>query len=77
MKDFVFPIVSMFLFFKELNTRVSMFAMRELLKQYEMVKLDKMPSTCTGHFTATMGLACSHKMICLKDAVLPLSSIHS
>lgn len=78
MKDFVQLIARANVpFFKKLNTHVSIFAMKELLNQYEMVKSGKMHYTCTCHFTATMGLPCSHVMILLKEGVLPLSSIHS
>ncbi|KAH7848816.1 hypothetical protein Vadar_008467 [Vaccinium darrowii] len=64
-------------FFKELITNVSLFALRELLKQYEMVKYGTMRSTCTGHFMASMGLPCAHKMISWKGKVIPLEEIHT
>ncbi|KAH7844004.1 hypothetical protein Vadar_023309 [Vaccinium darrowii] len=65
-------------FFKELITNVSSFALRELLKQYEMVKCGTMRSTCTGHFMASMGLPCAHKMIGWKGKVIPLKKyIHN
>ncbi|KAF7150704.1 hypothetical protein RHSIM_Rhsim02G0175500 [Rhododendron simsii] len=49
----------------------------ELLKQYEMMRHGTMQSTCTGHFMASMGLPCAHKMIEWKDERLPLDAIHS
>ncbi|KAG5565701.1 hypothetical protein RHGRI_001574 [Rhododendron griersonianum] len=64
-------------FFKELITNVSSFALGELLKQYEMVKHGTMRSTCTGHFMASMGLPCAHKMIGWKGKVIPLDEIHT
>ncbi|KAH7863204.1 hypothetical protein Vadar_014710 [Vaccinium darrowii] len=64
-------------FFKELITNVSSFALRELLKKYEMVKYGTMRSTCTGHFMASMGLPCAHKMIGWKGKVIPLEEIHT
>ncbi|KAF7120003.1 hypothetical protein RHSIM_Rhsim13G0144200 [Rhododendron simsii] len=64
-------------FFKELITKVSSFALRKLVDQYEMLKHGTMKSTCTGHFMASMGLPCAHKMIDWKGKVLPLDAIHS
>ncbi|KAF7140308.1 hypothetical protein RHSIM_Rhsim06G0070800 [Rhododendron simsii] len=71
------PHRSNILFFKELVSHVSVFAMGELLKQYEMMRHGTMQSTCTGHFMASMGLPCAHKMIEWKDKILPLDAIHS
>lgn len=56
-------------FFKEIINRVSVFATREILKQYEMVKHGTMQPICKGHFTATMGLPCAHKIIDWKGKV--------
>ncbi|KAG5552486.1 hypothetical protein RHGRI_010537 [Rhododendron griersonianum] len=63
--------------FKEINAQLSMYAMGEILKQYEMVKHATMQLVCTGHFMATMGLPCAHKMIDWKGKALPLDAIHS
>ncbi|KAG5551462.1 hypothetical protein RHGRI_009772 [Rhododendron griersonianum] len=71
------PHRSNILFFKELVSHVSVFAMGELLKQYEMMRHGTMQSICTGHFMASMGLPCAHKMIEWKDKILPLDAIHS
>ncbi|XP_050207821.1 PKS-NRPS hybrid synthetase cheA-like [Mercurialis annua] len=65
------------LFFKNLTTRVSKFAMRQLHNQYEMVKYGKVTPLCKGHFTATMGLPCAHKMMSWKGGMIPLDFIHS
>ncbi|XP_050221087.1 uncharacterized protein LOC126671359 [Mercurialis annua] len=65
------------LFFKNLTTRVSKFAMRQLHNLYEMVKYGKVTPLCKGHFTATMGLPCAHKMMSWKGGMIPLDSIHS
>lgn len=54
-------------FFKGLHHHVSMFAMKQLYKQYEMIKFRTMVPMCSGHFTASMGLPCAHTMIKLKD----------
>lgn len=62
-------------FFKEIVRKVSVFAMKELHKQYEMAKYGTMDSSCTGHFMSTMGLPCAHKLSTI--AILPLSFIHS
>ncbi|KAG5536356.1 hypothetical protein RHGRI_023956 [Rhododendron griersonianum] len=62
---------------EELVSHVSVFAMGELLKQYEMMRHGTMQSICTGHFMASMGLPCAHKMIEWKDKILPLDAIHS
>ncbi|KAL7252612.1 hypothetical protein ACSBR1_007225 [Camellia fascicularis] len=54
-------------FFKDLITNVSTFSMGELLRQYEMVTNGTMQPTCTGHFMASMGLSCAHKMMNWKE----------
>ncbi|KAG5527943.1 hypothetical protein RHGRI_028764 [Rhododendron griersonianum] len=64
-------------FFKELITKVSSFALRKLVDQYEMLKHGTMKSTCMGHFMASMGLPCAHKMIDWKGKMLPFDAIHS
>lgn len=64
-------------FFKELVTHVSAFAMKELVKQHEMMRHGTMQPTCTGHFLASMGLPCAHTMIQWKGKILPLDTIHS
>ncbi|GJU05403.1 PKS-NRPS hybrid synthetase [Tanacetum coccineum] len=49
---------------------------KEIHKQYVKAKDGKMNS-CTGHFTATMGLACVHKIKHMKGNVLSLDLVHS
>ncbi|XP_058180186.1 uncharacterized protein LOC131298728 [Rhododendron vialii] len=63
-------------FFKEIINRVSVYAMREILKQYEMVKHGTMQPVCTEHFMATMGLPCAHKMIDWKVGEVLKGLIH-
>ncbi|XP_077221058.1 PKS-NRPS hybrid synthetase cheA-like [Tasmannia lanceolata] len=67
------------LFFDELINHVSIFALRELFKQYKLATSNPNLPTCKNHFTATMGLPCTHKMRSLLDEgkVLHLGDIHS
>ena len=63
--------------FRELNSRVSPFALKELYKQWELVKSGKMSSVCTGQFKTVMGLPCAHMLIDWKDKVIAFETIHS
>ncbi|XP_063950653.1 protein FAR1-RELATED SEQUENCE 4-like [Daucus carota subsp. sativus] len=60
--------------FKEIVGHVSVYALGELLKQYELSKSDAL-LTCKGNFTSSMGLPCAHD---IKGRLLPiqLADIH-
>ncbi|PWA86891.1 protein FAR1-RELATED SEQUENCE 5 [Artemisia annua] len=62
--------------FRELLSNLSLFALKEIHKQYVKAKDGKMTS-CTGHFMATMGLPCAHKIKHMKGNVLSLDLVHS
>ncbi|PWA55937.1 hypothetical protein CTI12_AA397510 [Artemisia annua] len=62
--------------FKELLYNLSLFALKEIHKQYVKAKDGKMTS-CTGHFMASMGLPCAHKIKHMKGSVLSLDLVHS
>ncbi|KAJ7950889.1 Protein FAR1-RELATED SEQUENCE 5 [Quillaja saponaria] len=62
--------------FKNLVTHVSVFALEELFKQYKKAKYDIELLACKGHFSATMGLPCSHKIRLLESEVLDLVDIN-
>ncbi|KAJ7964071.1 Protein FAR1-RELATED SEQUENCE 5 [Quillaja saponaria] len=62
--------------FKDLVTYVSVFALEELFKQYKKSKFDIELLACKGHFSATMGLPCSHKIRSLESEVLDLVDIN-
>ncbi|XP_077214390.1 protein FAR1-RELATED SEQUENCE 5-like [Tasmannia lanceolata] len=66
-------------FFDKLINRISVFALKELFKQYNLATSNPNLTTCKSHFTATMGLPCAHKMRCLLDEgkVLHLGDVHS
>ncbi|GJZ57347.1 protein FAR1-related sequence 5 [Tanacetum coccineum] len=59
--------------FRELLSHVSLFALKEIYKQY-IKKKDV--TTCTGHFMATMGLPCVHKINSLQGMTLSLDLVH-
>ncbi|KAK9275113.1 hypothetical protein L1049_022372 [Liquidambar formosana] len=61
----------------ELITHVSVLALNELFKQYELAKFNTDLSTCTRHFMTSMGLPSAHKIKNLKNKVLHLDDIHS
>jgi hypothetical protein len=61
--------------FKELVTRVSVFALDQLFKQCEIAKSDEL-FVCKGHFMKTMGLPCAHKIRNMKHEVLHIDDIH-
>ncbi|KAM5575510.1 protein FAR1-RELATED SEQUENCE 5-like [Rosa sericea] len=63
-------------FFKELITHISIFALDELHKQYELAKSNNLSSQCKGHFCRTMGLPCAHMIREMKFEALQLNSIH-
>ncbi|KAK1392107.1 hypothetical protein POM88_011163 [Heracleum sosnowskyi] len=58
--------------FRELNTQVSHFAMKELSKQWELVRSGKMRPTCTGQFKTIMGLPCAHMLYGWKENVISI-----
>ncbi|XP_077220614.1 uncharacterized protein LOC143854501 [Tasmannia lanceolata] len=66
-------------FFDELVGHVSVFALRQLFKQYRLATCNPTLSICMNQFTATMGLPCAHKMRYRmgESEVLHLSDIHS
>ncbi|GJW41847.1 ribonuclease H-like domain-containing protein [Tanacetum coccineum] len=51
--------------YRKLLYHVSQFALKEICKQYEKITKGTM-APCTGHFTATMGLPCAHKILSRK-----------
>ncbi|KAH7849617.1 hypothetical protein Vadar_020442 [Vaccinium darrowii] len=56
---------------------VSIFALGELFKQYELARADYVLGPCTGNFSRTMGLPCAHMMRnTTKDETLLLGDIH-
>ncbi|GJW53037.1 protein FAR1-related sequence 5 [Tanacetum coccineum] len=59
--------------FRELLSHVSLFALKEIYKQY-IKKKDV--TTCTGHFMATMCLPCVHKINSLHGMTLSLDLVH-
>ncbi|KAL4555319.1 hypothetical protein LXL04_037936 [Taraxacum kok-saghyz] len=61
--------------FKELLYNVSHFALHEIHMQFERIKNGTM-TDCTGHFMATMGLPCAHKINHLYRKPLSLDLIH-
>ncbi|XP_052623634.1 PKS-NRPS hybrid synthetase cheA-like [Lactuca sativa] len=61
--------------FREILCRVSHFALKEIYTQYEKIKNGTM-TPCTGHFMATMGLPCVHKLKHLQGMTNPLDLIH-
>ncbi|PWA56893.1 hypothetical protein CTI12_AA414210 [Artemisia annua] len=63
-------------FFREVLSHVSKFALKEIYKQYEKVKEGTI-NPCTGHYTATMGLPCAHKIAQWEGMSLPLDLINS
>ncbi|ERN03501.1 PKS-NRPS hybrid synthetase CHGG_01239 [Amborella trichopoda] len=65
-------------FFNELVTHVSIFALRELFKQYQLARSNPSWSVCMNQFTTTMGLPCAHRMKSRMDEnqVMHLSDIH-
>ncbi|XP_077223979.1 protein FAR1-RELATED SEQUENCE 5-like [Tasmannia lanceolata] len=67
--------------FKELVTHVSIHALGEIFKQYELATSATQVVTCRGHFSNTMGLPCAglpcaHKIRVKKDGTLELDDIH-
>nr|XP_043621863.1 protein FAR1-RELATED SEQUENCE 5-like [Erigeron canadensis] len=60
--------------FGELKSYVSEFALKEIYKQYQ--KTEGSTTPCTGHFMATMGLPCAHKIKHSHGSTLPLELIH-
>ncbi|XP_077216899.1 protein FAR1-RELATED SEQUENCE 5-like [Tasmannia lanceolata] len=66
-------------FLDRLVNHVSVFALRELFKQYKLARSDPNLPTCMNHFSATMGLPCAHKMryLLAEGRVLYLGDIHS
>ncbi|KAJ9543535.1 hypothetical protein OSB04_023242 [Centaurea solstitialis] len=61
--------------FRELLYHVSHFALKEIHMQYEKIEKGTL-SPCTGHFTATMGIPCAHKIKHLQGITLSLDLIH-
>ncbi|XP_058217649.1 uncharacterized protein LOC131328770 [Rhododendron vialii] len=61
--------------FKELVTHVSIFALSELLKQYEL-STSSLLDPCRSQFSNTMGLPCAHFMQNMRGEPLLLSDIH-
>ncbi|KAL4588354.1 hypothetical protein LXL04_001238 [Taraxacum kok-saghyz] len=61
--------------YRELLCHVSHFALKEIHMQYEKIKSGIM-NHCTGHFMATMGLPCAHRIKGLKGTKLSLDLIH-
>nr|XP_043623579.1 uncharacterized protein LOC122595302 [Erigeron canadensis] len=61
--------------FKQLLYRVSHFALKEIYEQYKKSEEGTM-APCTGHFMATMGLPCSHKIKEWHGRALPVELIH-
>ncbi|KAF7123301.1 hypothetical protein RHSIM_Rhsim12G0135200 [Rhododendron simsii] len=61
--------------FKELVTHVSIFALSELLKQYELAT-SSLLDPCRSQFSNTMGLPCAHFMQNMRGEPLLLNDIH-
>ncbi|KAL6532409.1 hypothetical protein OROGR_014379 [Orobanche gracilis] len=61
--------------FRELHSHVSHFALQEIYKQYGKIK-DGCLTPCTGHFMATTGLPCAHKIKYWQGTTLSLDLIH-
>ncbi|KAG5540998.1 hypothetical protein RHGRI_021027 [Rhododendron griersonianum] len=62
--------------FKELVTHVSIFALNELLKQYELATSPSLLDPCRSQFSNTMGLPCAHFMQNMRGEPLLLSDIY-
>ncbi|KAG5566195.1 hypothetical protein RHGRI_001960 [Rhododendron griersonianum] len=62
-------------FHEELVTHVSIFALSELLKQYELAT-SSLLDPCRSQFSNTMGLPCAHFMQTMRGEPLLLSDIH-
>ncbi|KAF7112293.1 hypothetical protein RHSIM_RhsimUnG0244500 [Rhododendron simsii] len=62
-------------FHEELVTHVSIFALSELLKQYEL-STSSLLDPCRSQFSNTMGLPCAHFMQNMRGEPLLLSDIH-
>ncbi|KAL3528205.1 hypothetical protein ACH5RR_012861 [Cinchona calisaya] len=65
-----------FPFFKEVVTRLSLFSLKELVKQFELMQNHTMQSICSGRFMATMGLPCVHMMYHWREQTIPPRAIH-
>ncbi|GKA61621.1 PKS-NRPS hybrid synthetase [Tanacetum coccineum] len=61
--------------FRELLSRVSLFALKEIYKQY-IKKKEGTITPCTGHFMATMGLPCHHKISSWQGMTLSMDLVH-
>ncbi|XP_071696434.1 uncharacterized protein [Rutidosis leptorrhynchoides] len=61
--------------FRELMFNVSKFALKEIYKQYLLLKKGTKTS-CTSHFTKTMGLPCAHVIESLQGTTLSLELVH-
>nr|KAJ0223620.1 hypothetical protein LSAT_V11C200088970 [Lactuca sativa] len=61
--------------FRELHYHVSHFALKEIYKQYGFTK-DGSMTPCIGHYMATMGLPCAHKIKYWQGTTFPLDLIH-
>ncbi|KAL4561205.1 hypothetical protein LXL04_033368 [Taraxacum kok-saghyz] len=61
--------------FRDLLYHVSHFALKKIHMQYEKIKNGTM-NPCTGHFMATMGLPCAHRIKDLQGMKLSLDLIH-
>ncbi|GKC59631.1 hypothetical protein Tco_1087229, partial [Tanacetum coccineum] len=61
--------------FRDLLSHVSQFALKEIHKKFEKIK-DGTVTPCTGHFMATMGLPCAHKIVSCLGNTIPLDIIH-
>ncbi|KAH7863485.1 hypothetical protein Vadar_018096 [Vaccinium darrowii] len=61
--------------FKELVTHVSIYALSELFKQYELAT-SSLLGPCRSQFSNTMGLPCAHFMQNMRGEPLLLSDIH-
>ncbi|KAL3525047.1 hypothetical protein ACH5RR_013419 [Cinchona calisaya] len=64
-------------FFKEVVTRLSLFSLKELEKQFELMENHTMQPICSGSFMAIMGLPCAHMMCHWRGQTLPLAMVHS
>lgn len=62
--------------FRHITGHVSLYALRELFKQYELAISDVSP-ICKGNFTNSMGLPCAHKIKATRFQPLQLGDIHS
>ncbi|GJU26204.1 protein FAR1-related sequence 5 [Tanacetum coccineum] len=61
--------------FRELLSRVSLFALKEIYKQYKKKK-EGIITPCTGHFMVTMGLLCHHKISSWQGITLSMDLVH-